>query len=462
MDASLAPPPLTPTWTRLAVVLSVEQWSPQPLDESVLTIDTALAWAGCGHHERAEALLTLVQNTVADLWVSRQVGQLPLQAVDHVAEAVALLREASSVDHGVMEILADDGAGAGKDPPLADENPWAEGGAVGPPGPIRRAIDQEEVPVLVDPRLIYPRLLAWLPSGHDVTASAGAQTVLVRAVVSDMTTANAYELETLQAALVDFRTGQQVAHAPFSSADEDGVVTSIVSPPPTVPVADLLVTVANADLVAARDNLTGASSAGAMTSLALDDTRRGSERLTRWVAKLQVASGDPELSQERLLAEMLLPSGHVSNEGADRPEKLDPDFALTDADLERVVEAWSLTFDFARALTRTEDTTPTLIDLRHSEITHDSRCAGGELTLRDLAAHGVHPRITWRYCANPSALTVLAQPLQEGSAPEAELQLRAGRGWVPFAEDEDGNLAAHTQPESGGEVSIRVVRRNPR
>lgn len=145
-------------------------------------------------------------------------------------------------------------------------------------------------------------------------------------------------------------------------------------------------------------------------------------------------------------------------EAGTEPDVLAATLALSDDALERVVQEWTRIFDIAGAFTRAHDTAPTSVDRRHLELTADSRCTGGVAFLDGSATRVVHPRITWRYCADPAALLVLAQPIPS-SDKKFQLQLWSGSGWTPLTERADGYLAAQTRPRDGGQITFRLVRR---
>lgn len=105
-DDRWLPPTLSEGWRRLAVVESVRQWLPNPVDELLLLIDEALAWDEVGEHGQAAITIAQVSHLVVDLQHAAVEGRLPVLAADIVQSAAQLVDRSLTDGHPDRVALA--------------------------------------------------------------------------------------------------------------------------------------------------------------------------------------------------------------------------------------------------------------------------------------------------------------------------------------------------------------------
>jgi hypothetical protein len=218
-------PPLTPAWAHLALVKAVNQYSPLHLDESLLVIDQALAWQQVGFPRRAAALAQAVDTIIVDLWAAGHAGILPVTAASLAAQAVNLLAEAPDTDPDTLARIA--ALQATNGPELSDvdlvfltelwasEIPLASHlGATKPP----------ELPaLLLDPRMLPPRLLRWGGTNWtDITLSPSSLGLTLHVALRQGCEPWSVEARTLRAIAIDTTNGDRLATATFTASGSDG------------------------------------------------------------------------------------------------------------------------------------------------------------------------------------------------------------------------------------------------
>lgn len=236
LDAATLPG-LSVPWQRLALVAAVDQYSALDYHPALLVMDQALAWQGVGSPRRASGMLRAVEGPVTDLSWAAYDGRLPTAAAAKVATAAGLLLDSPDTDPGVRAGFTTIRERAESAVPVVNDAEWEfitdlwaeELTAATRMG----AVDTDTLmPALVlDPRLLPPRLLPWQgPDGTGVRLSRDDQGLRVDLDLRAGGLSRTGGATGLWALLVDAATGEQVAAATFAPA-ASGNTRRVDTPP---------------------------------------------------------------------------------------------------------------------------------------------------------------------------------------------------------------------------------------
>lgn len=235
-----APDDLPAEWARYAVVLGVQRWLPQAIDEGTLNIDLALGALGVGRRNEARARFDSVWPTLLYRAEECLDGMLPAAVRPQVlaaTRAAALLlsgtEPAAELAERTVELetaqILDEAPPLDPDldvSELADEDAWRgmpdEEARRGLRGRTRgRGRRGPDLVGRVDPRLVPARFLRWTGGqGHTILGEVEGGKLIVRVGLATGVDAADVGVRDVVVSLVDDSTGMVLATAPCTVGDD--------------------------------------------------------------------------------------------------------------------------------------------------------------------------------------------------------------------------------------------------
>ncbi len=238
-DDALAPDTLPDAWQRVALLHALRQWSPAPLDESLLDIDESIAWSDAGVEAWADAVAASDAYRILDLVRRLHDGGLPAATHDAIEDAAALavraLPDGDERRRSLIEAEATMADATALDP--AELTTVLDGWSVDSHreaaltlrgGTGEGARERSAVQVLVDPLAVHTRVIAWAgPNQPVISARVTDGSVEIRVTLGTGFDAATTEALGLVVFAVEPRTGRILASAPVHGDGETEVVGSL-------------------------------------------------------------------------------------------------------------------------------------------------------------------------------------------------------------------------------------------
>lgn len=242
-DPGWAPPALPDSWTRLAVIRGLQQWTPFEVSESVLAVDEALAWQEVGMIGHARQMIRLVAPTVIRLHAALYQGLLPPAAAEMTTAACELALEALPDTDPTRMALQRELGWVTERTTITDVDldraltQWHGAGAREADYALALGVGTSQqlmVAVRVDPLAVEPRMIRWSGPNHPLVTVTGAPPSL-RVEVELAPGVDAIDVAAMQVVITDRRSGAVVARKALemievATSGEDGLLASWAGP----------------------------------------------------------------------------------------------------------------------------------------------------------------------------------------------------------------------------------------
>lgn len=221
---------LIPKWSRVGLVEGIAQWLLRPLHEGALLLDKAAAYQNTGQTVAAARLVALASPVLEALAEDAEAGLLAEAVVAELVDVATLSAAATeTLDWGpaVRDCAARIAESIGISDMEADLVliQWAEilKGELLAGGALTAGL-QAIAPVMVDPAVVGPRVLAWTDSGTaeikvELTRDGEELVAELSVRLSDFVDEYAYEVEQLAAFIADGASGSLIRTASTSVSD---------------------------------------------------------------------------------------------------------------------------------------------------------------------------------------------------------------------------------------------------